>query len=177
MKKFTHILTKSYDQQALFLFVVCMLLVSLIMIRPPADNDMWWHLGAGRAMWENGEILTTDIFSYTRAGQPWTNAFWIPEILMYLVQHLGGFFGLTLSVSFMAVLTLSVVYKHSRSPLPIRLTVTVLAALVMIPIWSARTPSCSTAKLLKIARQTLNPRYRKKLATAKTRNSFPVSFT
>lgn len=135
MKK---IFSQRYSQQALFLAILTLLLVFLITLRTPADADMWWHLSAGRAMWKNGEILRQDIFSYTRVGQPWTNAFWISDLMMYLFQASGGFFATTLWVSFMAALTMAVVYKHAKSPLPIRVGVVILATLVLAPIWAPR---------------------------------------
>ena len=124
--------------QALFLFILTLLLVSLITLRTPADADMWWHLSSGRAMWENGEILMKDIFSYTRGGAPWTNAFWISDLLMFGFQSFGGFFVIALGVSLMAALTMAVVYKHAKSPLPIRVGVVILAALVASPLWTPR---------------------------------------
>ena len=131
-------LANPINQPALFLFVLTLLLVVLILQRTPNDADMWWHLSAGRAMWENKEILLKDIFSYTRGGQPWTNAFWLSDLWMYLIQAVGGFFAITLWVSFLAVLTMAVVYKHAKSPLPIRVGVVILAALVAAPMWTPR---------------------------------------
>ena len=130
--------TKTSDNQAVFLFVITMLLVFLITLSPPADLDMWWHLSAGRAMWNNGEILQHDIFSYTRGGEPWTNAFWISDLLIFFFQSTGGFLAVALWASSMAVLTMAVVYKHAESPKVIRVLVIVLAAFAMAPVWSAR---------------------------------------
>ena len=132
------LLSPKLNSQALFLFILTLLLVSLITLRTPADADMWWHLSAGRAMWENGEILMQDIFSYTRGGEPWTNAFWISDLLMYGFQSLGSFFAIALGVSLMAALTMAVVYKHAKSPLPIRVGVIILATLVASPLWTPR---------------------------------------
>lgn len=129
---------QSLDRQILFLFVLTSLLVFLIMLRTPADADMWWHLSAGRAMWERGEILRQDIFSYPRGGEPWTNAFWISDLMMYGLQAAGDFFAITIWTSFMAFLTMAVVYKHAKSPLPIRVSVVILATLVAAPLWTPR---------------------------------------
>ena len=54
---------------------VIILLVSLFAMaaRTPADTDTWWHLQAGRVTLENDRILQSDVFSYTRQGQPWIN--------------------------------------------------------------------------------------------------------
>lgn len=129
---------KRARQQALFLAILSLLLVFMIALQTPADADMWWHLAAGRAMWDRGEILLQDIFSFTRAGSPWTNAFWVSETLMYLVYRVGGFFAITLGVAAMAVLTMIIVYKHAKSPLPIRMSVVLLATVAVLPIWTPR---------------------------------------
>lgn len=138
MSNFRKFFAKPINQQALFLLILVLLLVFLITLRTPADADMWWHLSAGRAMWNSGEILQQDIFSYTRGGQPWTNAFWISDLMMFLIQASGDFFAITLWVSFMAVLTMAVVYRHAKSPLPIRVGVVLLATLVIAPMWTPR---------------------------------------
>ena len=85
--------TNSGNSLAPFLFILTLLLVALITMRTPDDPDMWWHLSAGRATWENREILQQDIFSYTRGGEPWTNAVWLSDLLMYLFQASGGVSG------------------------------------------------------------------------------------
>lgn len=131
-------LEKSINHKALFLFVLTLLLVTLILQRTPNDTDMWWHLSAGSATWERGEILMEDIFSYTRTGEPWTNAFWLPDLLMFLIWSMGGFFAIAISGSFLAVLTIAIVYAHARGPLPIRIGVILLATLVLAAIWAPR---------------------------------------
>lgn len=45
--------------------------------RTPADTDMWWHLGAGRAIVTTGRIPYADEFSFTARGQLWTNVYWL----------------------------------------------------------------------------------------------------
>lgn len=52
-------------------------------------NDFWWHMRAGQVMLERGSILRTDIFTYTRFGQPWIYQPWLMEIALYLLYALG----------------------------------------------------------------------------------------
>lgn len=54
------------------------------------DTDFFWHLAAGRHMWQNGQLLTQDVFSHTRAGQAWANRDWLFQMVLYPVYHLGG---------------------------------------------------------------------------------------
>jgi hypothetical protein len=61
--------------------------LNLIMIYP---NDFWWHLRTGRMIVETGSIPTTDQFSFTRAGQPWTNQAWLMQAGYDLLHGAGG---------------------------------------------------------------------------------------
>ncbi|PWH14610.1 MAG: hypothetical protein DDG60_07605 [Anaerolineae bacterium] len=114
-------------------------LVFFLLSRTPADADMWWHLRAGKEMWENQQILLTDTFSYTQAGNPWVNAFWLAEILLYGIYQLGGFLGLSLFVACMAALTFGVLYFRVRQQAPWSgALITLLAAITAAPVWGPR---------------------------------------
>jgi len=66
-----------------------LLLISLnfTVIRP---HDFWWHVRTGQIIVETGSIPTVDLFSFTRAGQPWTNQAWLMQVLLYELYRLGG---------------------------------------------------------------------------------------
>ncbi|MHB1357603.1 MAG: hypothetical protein ACYCZF_16660 [Anaerolineae bacterium] len=55
-----------------------------------APNDFWWHLRAGQVIIQQRAIPTTDLFSFTRLGQPWVYQSWLIEILFYLLYQAGG---------------------------------------------------------------------------------------
>ncbi len=61
--------------------------LSISVIRP---NDFWWHLRTGQIIVETRTIPMTDLFSFTRAGQPWTNEGWLMQVLLYLLYYCGG---------------------------------------------------------------------------------------
>ena len=42
-----------------------------------AGSDLWWHLAAGREIWQSGGLPTVDHFSFTFAGQPWMHHEWL----------------------------------------------------------------------------------------------------
>ncbi|NOZ00099.1 MAG: hypothetical protein GXP40_13005 [Chloroflexi bacterium] len=117
---------------------VVLLLVFIIASRSPADADMWWHLRAGEEMRQQGSILLEDIFSYTRYGTPWVNAFWLADIGMASLFRLGGYFALGALVSLMAVAVLGVVYTQMDGPVFLRAALLILAALTISPIWTPR---------------------------------------
>ncbi|OQX65142.1 MAG: hypothetical protein B5M51_01625 [Anaerolinea sp. 4484_236] len=117
---------------------VALLLVFIIATRTPADADLWWHLRAGDEMAQRGEILLEDVFSYTRAGETWVNAFWLADILLYLVYKLGGYFALGGFVAFMAAATLAIVNSRMKGNASLRASILILAATAFAPIWTPR---------------------------------------
>ena len=120
------------------IITIALLLIFILLSRTPADADMWWHLRSGEEMVKQGEILLEDIFSYTRYGVDWVNAFWLSDILIYLVFKVGKYFGLAFFVSLMAVGTFGIASKQMRGPAFLRAVLLILATLVAAPIWSPR---------------------------------------
>ncbi len=114
------------------------ILVFIILARTPQDADMWWHLAAGREMWQSKAILLRDVFSYTRFGQPWTNAFWISEIVFYLFYKLGGFFSITFLVAITGAATFYYLYRRMEGNKFVNTFIIILAVLTAAPIWSPR---------------------------------------
>jgi hypothetical protein len=115
------------------------LLVIFLIIRTPNDNDMWWHLRAGQDMLRQHQILTHDQFSFTRAGVPWINAFWMADIVIFLVYRLGGFFALSLGAALLVAFTMVIILNHSSGPIPLR-AILILIASFGISAFSAVRP-------------------------------------
>lgn len=42
-----------------------------------AGSDLWWHLAAGREIWESLRLPTVDHFSFTFAGRAWMHHEWL----------------------------------------------------------------------------------------------------
>lgn len=52
--------------------------------------DFWWHVRTGQIIATTGQIPTTDLFTFTRAGKAWINQAWLMQVLLYLELRLGG---------------------------------------------------------------------------------------
>ncbi len=126
------------ERTARLVHVLTLLLVFFVFLRPPADPDMWWHLRAGEEMLARGEILTRDVFSYTRAGATWVNAFWLSDLVMALVRRVGGFLALELVVALWGALTIHLLYRRLAGGPLLRSAVALLAALTLAPFWTPR---------------------------------------
>ncbi len=121
-----------------YLGLLIAVLVFFLYIRSPQDADMWWHLRAGQVMWQTKSILLVDKFSYTRIGQPWVNAFWISELILYLVFKSGGYIGLTCLVSLIGGATFYALYRNMRGNAFVNAFVVLLAAITAAPVWGPR---------------------------------------
>ena len=64
-------------------------ILELSLVRP---QDFWWHVRVGQWIVENGRVLNTDIFSFTRAGEPYAyyQIWWLMEVVLYLLLRAGG---------------------------------------------------------------------------------------
>lgn len=60
------------------------------------DADYFWHVTAGRLIATTGRVPSTDPFSFTWGGQPWTPHEWLAELIMFWVGHVAGDAGLLL---------------------------------------------------------------------------------
>lgn len=74
---------------AILAATVAILFGILTTARGLVDTDYYWHITAGRLVAERG-VLTTDPFSYTWGGQPWTMHEWLGELLMYCLVSATG---------------------------------------------------------------------------------------
>jgi hypothetical protein len=120
--------------------LICILFVAIFVmaVRVPADSDTWWHLKSGQLMVEQGRILLTDPFSYTRGGQPWFDHGWLAQIGIYLLYRAGGFPGLALGLAALVTSIFVLVYRQSPGSPYLRAFTTLLAAITSSSIWAAR---------------------------------------
>jgi tetratricopeptide (TPR) repeat protein len=57
------------------------------------DTDTFYHLASGRWMAQHGRILDHEAFSFTIEGTPWTNYYWLFQLLIYGAWSLAGLAG------------------------------------------------------------------------------------
>jgi hypothetical protein len=75
----------------LVVIVFAAILVMTVTFHGLTDVDYFWHVTTGRLIATTGAVPTTDPFSFTYAGGPWTPHEWLGELLIYeLVARLGG---------------------------------------------------------------------------------------
>ena len=115
--------------------------VVLVRARTNWDQDIWWHLAAGRWIAEHGQVPATDSFSQYGAGRPWVDYTWLFDVIVYTAYQVLGLRGIVLlSAGFgvMITATLYVLVRGIGAP-PVRgLTLTVLAFYAMMPLTTPR---------------------------------------
>jgi hypothetical protein len=60
------------------------------------DPDVWWHIKVGETVLATHRWPTTDVYSFTLAGQLWISPEWLGEVLLATVSRVGGVRGLDL---------------------------------------------------------------------------------
>lgn len=57
------------------------------------DPDFFWHVTTGKLIATTGSVPSTDPFSFTWNGQPWTLHEWLSELLIYWLVSAAGRIG------------------------------------------------------------------------------------
>jgi hypothetical protein len=117
---------------------VTFLAIFAMATRISMDPDTWWHLRAGQWIVENRALLRTDLFSYTRYGQPWQYPGWLVEIPMYGIYRLLGPGGLNLWTGLMVAVAFGFVWRTMPAGVFLRAFVIILAAAASGVYWAAR---------------------------------------
>lgn len=125
---------------ALTVLVGIFVFVNTHPIRP---HDFWWHMVVGREILVTGRIPQVDTFSYTMTGTPYPSyqAFWLMEVVMYLIYRLGGatltvlLHGLTITAAYALLLWLG---WRSTGSWRIAALSTLFAAALGLNDWNVR---------------------------------------
>ena len=120
------------------LTAIVFIAVFAMAIRYPAGADTWWHLRAGEWMLDHGQILTTDVFSFTRAGAPWIDHGWLAQLFWAGIFRLGGWQLLGLTLAAVVTATFAIVWKISDGNIFVKAFAVILAATASSIIWTVR---------------------------------------
>lgn len=97
--------------------------VSISLLTPIRDIDLFWHLATGRWIAEHGELPATDPFAYTtslKAQEDFYRAkillslYWLANLLQYGVFSFGGYYGIIVLRVLIILATLLILALHMR---------------------------------------------------------------
>jgi hypothetical protein len=81
---------------------------------PVSGTDAPVHLVVGRWIWQHGQVLPTDLFSYITEGQPFVAHSWLVEVMFYLLDRAAGPTGLILLRFALISVSLALMYRTAR---------------------------------------------------------------
>lgn len=86
----------------------------LLPIYKQSDTDIFWHLKTGELIYKEQGLLASDPFNYTPSDplreKFATRAYWLADLLFYIIYKTGGFTGLSILRSLIFCLTILFVY-------------------------------------------------------------------
>jgi hypothetical protein len=91
-------------------FLVFVLLAGV----PLIDPDYFWHLKTGEYIVAHAALPAGDVFSFTRAGQPWVLHEWLFEVLLYGVFAASGAFGVQVLTAALCSAVLALAFATAR---------------------------------------------------------------
>jgi|SRR5579863_9628605 len=78
------------------------------------DGDTGWHLRTGEWILANHRVPTQDMFSYTKAGQPWFAWEWLWDVAFASLYHRGGMAAVVLASVMVICLTSVLLFRLVR---------------------------------------------------------------
>jgi hypothetical protein len=95
------------------------------------DSDTGWHIRTGEWILKSGRVPTSDMFSFTKAGEPWFAWEWLSDVLMGVIHQGGGLRGIVLASLLILGATSLWVYKTTLEESGRRVIAIVLTGLAM----------------------------------------------
>jgi hypothetical protein len=95
------------------------------------DSDTGWHIRTGEWILKNGRVPATDIFSFTKAGQPWFAWEWLSDVLIAGIHGKFGLAGIVLMSLLLLGATSVYVYRSTLEESGHRVIAIVLTGLAM----------------------------------------------
>ena len=80
-----------------------------------ADNDLWGHVFAGRAILSTWTLPRVDAYSYTAAGLPWVNHEWLAQVVLAMAYGAVGSAGLLLLKLVVGACTVALICTSLRA--------------------------------------------------------------
>lgn len=105
------------------------------------DGDTGWHIRAGEWMLANGRVPRTDMFSFTRPGEPWFAWEWLWDLCFGWLHQAAGMEAVVLASVLVLSVTSALLYRLVRSMcgnVPVAIGVTLLAVMASSIHWLAR---------------------------------------
>ncbi|HAS10198.1 MAG TPA: hypothetical protein DCS55_06725 [Acidimicrobiaceae bacterium] len=107
---------------------------------PLNDNSFFTHLATGRLILDEGRVPTSDPYTFTALGEPWTVQSWLASLLYAGAEQLAGGVGLRLVTVALFVTAMGLIWTLTRpAPTVIGRVLAVAPAIaVATGVWTPR---------------------------------------
>jgi hypothetical protein len=78
------------------------------------DGDTGWHIRTGDWILANGQVPVTDLFSYTKPGQPWVAWEWLSEVIFAWLNARWGLAMVLLASILLLAFTFALLFRLAR---------------------------------------------------------------
>jgi hypothetical protein len=96
------------------------------------DSDTYWHIAAGKWILDHNALPRVDIYSFTKAGEPWISTSWLAQVLFAGTYEVAGWAGpIVLAATCVAATFALLVFILSRRIPSVYAVMVALAALVL----------------------------------------------
>jgi hypothetical protein len=104
------------------------------------DSDTYWHIAAGKWILDHNALPRVDIYSFTKAGEPWISTSWLAQVLFAGTYEVAGWAGpiVLAATSVAATFALLVFILSRRMSSAYAITVALAAQVLSTPHLFAR---------------------------------------
>ena len=80
------------------------------------DSDTYWQIAVGQWILDHGALPRVDIYSFTKAGEPWMSSSWLAQVLYAASYNLAGWAGPVVLAAGGIAATFALAHSYSRPP-------------------------------------------------------------
>jgi hypothetical protein len=98
------------------------------------DSDTYWHIAVGRWILDHGAFPHTDIYSFTKPGEPWISSSWLAQVLYAAAYDWAGWAGPVILSSASVALAFGLLARSLGAHLPAKYAVAVACAALLLSV-------------------------------------------
>ncbi|HMM88584.1 hypothetical protein [Bradyrhizobium sp.] len=96
------------------------------------DSDTNWHIAVGQWIIDQRAMPRVDIYSFTKAGEPWTSSSWLAQVLYAVSYNLAGWTGVVVLPSTAIAATFALLTHILGRRIPASYAVAVAVAVLVL---------------------------------------------
>jgi hypothetical protein len=77
-----------------------------------SDADAGWHIRTGEYILDHAAVPRTDLFSFSKPGEPWYAWEWLSDVCMAGLHRLGGLKAIVLAAGLLIAATFTLLLRH-----------------------------------------------------------------